>query len=95
MDQECKQCKKSFKALLKHIVKSKKCEDFYGDELEDLKQWDSWCIETKAQAKAQNVEQVFDAKYKASSASNKELFEQKQKFMYAVFAKTLLTDKGK
>ena len=27
-------------------------------ELKDLKQWDSWCIETKAQAKAQNVEQV-------------------------------------
>ena len=64
-------------------------------ELKDLKQWDAWCIETKAQAKAQNVEQVFDAKYKASSASDKELFEQKQKFMYAVFTKKLLTDKGK
>ena len=64
-------------------------------ELKDLKQWDSWCIETKAQAKAQNVEQVFDAKYKPSTASDKELFEQKQKFMYAVFTKTLLTDKGK
>ena len=64
-------------------------------ELKDLKQWDSWCIETKAQAKAQNVEQVFDAKYKASSAADKELFDQKQKFMYAVFTKTLLTDKGK
>ena len=49
MDQECKQCKKSFKALLKHIVKSKKCEDFYGDELEDLKQ-------DLAAAAAKNVE---------------------------------------
>ena len=64
-------------------------------ELKDLKQWDSWCIEIKAQAKAQNVEQVFDAKYKASSAADKELFDQKQNFMYAVFTKMLLTDKGK
>ena len=64
-------------------------------ELKDLKQWDSWCIETKAQAKAQNVELVFDAKYKACSAADKELFGQKQKFMYAVFTKTLVTDKGK
>ena len=36
--EECKKCKKSFKALLKHIVQSKKCEEFYGDELKDLKQ---------------------------------------------------------
>ena len=64
-------------------------------KLKYLKQWDSWCIETKAQAKAQNVDQVFDEKYKASSAADKELFDQKQKFMYAVFTKTLLTDKGK
>ena len=62
-------------------------------ELKDLKQWDSWCIKTKAQDKAQNVEQVFDTKYKASSSADKEIFDQKQKFIYALFNKTLLTEK--
>ena len=63
--------------------------------LKNLKQWDTWYIETKAQARAQDVEDVFNVSYKASTPVDKAIFEQKQKFVYTIFTKTLLTDKGK
>lgn len=63
--------------------------------LKDIKQWDTWYIETKAQARAQDVEHIFDITYKPTSPADHEIYEQKKKFMYAVFTKTLLTDKGK
>ena len=63
--------------------------------LKDSKQWDPWYIDTKAQARAQDVEDILDPDYTPITMENKEVFEQKQKYMYAVFSKTLLTDKGK
>lgn len=57
--------------------------------------WDSWNRSTHAQARAQDVEQVLDPSYVPSTADEIDLFEEKQKYMYAVFEKTLLTDKGK
>ena len=57
--------------------------------------WDNWNCSTIAQARAQDVEQVLDPSYVPSSADEISLFEEKQKYMYAVFEKTLLTDKGK
>ena len=63
--------------------------------LKDAKQWDPWYIETKAQARAQDVEEVLDDTYVPSKPEDKAVFDQKQKYMYNVFTKTLLTDKGK
>ena len=57
--------------------------------------WDNWNRSTVAQAHAQDVSEVLKSAYKPSAGVQKELFDHKQKYMYAVFEKTLLTDKGK
>src|SRR5688572_19189780 len=49
-----------------------------------------------AQARAQDIVEVLDpAYYIPATADDAALFLEKQKFMYAVFEKTLHTDKGK
>ena len=63
--------------------------------LKDSKQWDPWYVDTKAQARAQDVDDILDPNYKANTVEEKAVLDQKQRYMYAVFAKTLLTDKGK
>src|SRR5687768_10090171 len=63
--------------------------------LKDDAAWDNWNRSTIAQARAQDVEQILDPLYAPTTADETNLFEEKQKYMYAVFEKTLLTDKGK
>ena len=65
------------------------------ETLKDDGAWDAWNRSTIAQARAQDLEQVLDPKYQPSDQDAKDLFNEKQKFMYAVFQKNLLTDKGK
>ena len=48
-----------------------------------------------AQARAQDVADVLNHNYTPSNTDEAALFDEKQKYMYAVFEKTLLTDKGK
>jgi hypothetical protein len=64
----------------------------------DLKQdkgWDGWNRGTISQARAQGVSKVLDINYVPTDPINVALFSEKQKFMYAVFEKHLLSDKGK
>jgi len=63
--------------------------------LKDMKQWDQYKRSTKAQARAQGVAEVLDPAFTPVLQDDKDLFEAKQQFMYAVFEKTLLTDFGK
>ncbi|HEY9711418.1 MAG TPA: hypothetical protein V6D48_24640 [Oculatellaceae cyanobacterium] len=63
--------------------------------MKDDASWDNWNQGTKAQANAQDVADVLDPLYKPSTPEEIALFLEKQKFMYAVFEKTLQTDKGK
>ena len=65
--------------------------------LKDEKQWDAWQRGTIAQARAQDLEQVLDSDYtpEEGNEDEKNLFIMKQKFMYAVFECSLLTDQGK
>jgi len=62
--------------------------------LKDLREWDSWHCSTVAQAQAQDVSDVLDPVFKPLPAE-KDLFEAKQKYMYAVFERVLQTDKWK
>ena len=57
--------------------------------------WDNWNRSTTAQARAQDISNVLDSNYVPLSQEARDLFIEQQKFMYAVFEKTLLTDKGK
>ncbi len=62
--------------------------------LKDLKQWDLWHCSTVAQAQAQDVYNVLDPSFKPIPAE-RDLFEAKQRYMYAVFKRVLLMDKSK
>jgi hypothetical protein len=63
--------------------------------LKDDKQWDTWNQDTKAQARSQDVMEILTPTYKAVTPEDKALLDEKQKFMYAVFMKTVQTDTGK
>ena len=63
--------------------------------LRDDAAWDNRNRSTVAQARAQDVDDVLNPSYVPSTKEEITLFEEKKKFMYAVFEKVLLTDKGK
>ncbi len=63
----------------------------------DETKWDSWSRTILAQAQAQDVHYVLDPKNTPQNQNSAEyaLFMEHQKYMYAVFERTLQTDKGK
>ena len=63
--------------------------------LKEDKGWDAWDRNTIAQARAQDVSEVLDSLYIVKTDEEKGLFDEKQKYMFAVFEKNLLTDQGK
>ncbi len=63
--------------------------------LKQDKQWDVWQRATIAQARAQDLSEVLDGNYVPVIPTDQALFREKQKYMYAVFERTLLSDKGK
>ena len=64
-------------------------------ELKDPKHWDEWRRSTVALARAQGVDEVLNPDYTPSGSDAQLLFQEKQKYMYSVFERVLLTDKGK
>jgi hypothetical protein len=60
--------------------------------LKEDKQWDSWEQSTVAQAQAQDMSDVLDSTFVPATPEANELFVEKQKFVYAIFDKILLTD---
>jgi len=62
--------------------------------LKDPKQWDSWHWSTLAQAQAQDVSNVLNLMFWPATGEQ-DLFNAKQRYMYAVFERVLQTDKGK
>ncbi|MEO1603375.1 MAG: hypothetical protein AAFU49_23535, partial [Pseudomonadota bacterium] len=63
--------------------------------LKDLRQFDNWNRAVLAQAKAQDVSEVFDRHYVPANADQVELFRMKQNFVFAVFVAKLLADESK
>ena len=63
--------------------------------LKDDAAWDNWQRSTLAQARAQHVDEVLNHNYRPTTSDERQLFDEKQKYVYAVFKKTLLTDQGK
>ena len=63
--------------------------------MKDDAAWDNWNQSTRTQANAQDVADVLDPTYIPPTPDHVALFIEQQKFMYAVFEKTLQTDKGK
>ena len=63
--------------------------------LKDEKYHDSWHRSFANQARAQGVSDVIDPNYSPSGDDEKALFDEKQKFMYAVLDAKVMTDNGK
>ena len=63
--------------------------------LKDEKFNDSWHRSFVNQARAQDLSEVLDPAYKPKSPSEEELFNEKQKFVYAILESKVLTDRGK
>jgi hypothetical protein len=63
--------------------------------LKDKKFNDSWHRSFINQAMAQDVSEVLDPTYVPNSPQDKELFTEKQKYVYAVLESKVLTDSGK
>jgi hypothetical protein len=61
----------------------------------DEKQWDTWQHSTLAQAHPQDVAEVLASAFTPTTPGEIALFNEKKKFMYAVFERTLQTDQGK
>ena len=61
----------------------------------DDKFWANQRRNTLATARAQDVDDIFNHQYMPRTVNNKDIFTKKQKFMYSVFMKVLLTDRGK
>ena len=79
---------KDFKRGIKHDIGQ-------FSSLKDDSAWDNWKCSTVAQARAQDIIEVLDPNYNPKMVEDMHLFLEKQKFMYAIFEKTILTDKGK
>ena len=63
--------------------------------LREDSQWDSWNRNVLTLAKTHDVSEVFDPNYVPNDELSKQLFMQKQYFVYSVFVRTILTDMGK
>lgn len=63
--------------------------------LKDERFNDQWHRSFTIQANAQGVSDVLDPKYKAPDSTAQALFDEKQKFLFAVLDTKVLTDKGK
>ena len=62
--------------------------------LKDRKQYKTWISRLRATAAAQDVEEILDPDYKPSTQEDKDLFKEKQKYMYLVAINILQTDRG-
>ena len=67
----------------------------FFSKLKDERQLNDWYNRTKAWARSQFVDEIFDIKYKPGSIDEINLFDLKKIFIYAVFTNTHLTDKRK
>jgi hypothetical protein len=72
-----------------------KCDIGLFPNIKQDKQWDVWQRATIAQARAQDLSEVLDSKYILVTPADQALFQEKPKCMYAVFERTLLSNKGK
>ena len=82
-------------SLVQDFRRSIKRDITHFTALKDDSAWDNWERGTMAQARAQDVAEVLNPNYTPTTPDESALFDEKQKYMYAVFEKTLLTDKGK
>ncbi len=63
--------------------------------LKNEKGWDAYKQTTMAQANSQGISDVFNGSFVPTGTEATELFKEQQKFVFAIFDRTLQTNKGK
>ena len=64
-------------------------------ELKNVKEWDQWDTQFRADVTTQGVSHVLDSNFQPQTFEDKVLFREQQKYLYGVFIRFLKTDKGK
>ena len=64
-------------------------------ELKNVKEWDQWDTQFRADVATQGVSHVLDSNFRPQTFEDKVLFHGQQQYLYAVFVRILKTDKGK
>ena len=84
----------SNQTLAKKFRRGVKRDSSVYPELKKIKDWNSWRRSFKAFAKAQDLSNVLNPNYVATSPKDINVCELKNNFMYAFFTKTLQVDFG-
>ena len=63
--------------------------------LKDNRHWNNWQRAVLAQAHAHDIQEVFDVNYVPKNEEERNLFDEKNKFAYAMLNRTVQTDEGK
>ena len=81
--------------LVADFKKSIKRDASLYPNLKDHRQWNNWKRAVLAQANAHDIQEVFDPEYIPYPGEQERLFQEKNRFAYAVLNKVVLTDEGK
>ena len=64
-------------------------------ELKNVKEWDQWDTQFRADVSTQGLSSVLDSNFRPQMFKDKVLFHEQQQYLYAVFVRILKTDEGK
>ena len=64
-------------------------------ELKNVKEWDQWDTQFRADVSTQGLSSVLDSNFRPQTFKDKVLFHEQQQYLYAVFVRILKTDEGK
>ena len=64
-------------------------------ELKNVKEWDQWDTQFRADISTQGLSSVLDSNFRPQTFKDKVLFHEQQQYLYAVFVRILKTDEGK
>ena len=64
-------------------------------ELKNVKEWDQWDTQFRADVTTQGLSHVLDSNFRPQTFEDKVLFCEQQKYLYGIFLHVLRTDKGK
>ena len=85
--EECKNCKKSFKQLVRHISLAKKCKEYYGSELDELKEKSRKESKKRINAKHNNANrEEINKRQRTYNAANRESIIEQQRTYNAAHA---------
>ena len=64
-------------------------------ELKNVKEWDQWDTQFRADVSTRGLSSVIDSNFRPQTFKDKVLFHEQQQYLYAVFVRILKTDEGK